>query len=432
MTQRKAHQFRLATILSARGGYLAVILLATIVEVVANPELSGLRSRLRFALNPPLGWASAYDALRNVLLFAGLGAIWLVTSPPTRLRVAVLRATAVGAALSGTVEVLQLFTDQRFASMADVVTNTVGGFVGALAAGVLVAAVRWQRGHRSTLGVPLFLFAIGHLGAVLSETLTPLFGSVPRPGIFGGPRTRLRAMLGEAHWHAGATSVFDFALAMPAGAFGVAALMELGMAGPRALILTSLLGAVGILAVEVSHGALGLPIEWTIVLTRSAGLVVGAIISLLVRPTVHRRQGVHRARMIALLTVLATALWCWRPLIPRESAREIVQGIANTAWLPLREWPYRASLLGVSQVVQLASLGFMAGALLAVWPLRSRGPLSYVWPAAVLAALIELGHAFIAGRIVDVTGFLLLFAGAWLGDAVVRRAGFTAYGEMLG
>ena len=50
---------------------------------------------------------------------------------------------------------------------------------------------------------------------------------------------------------------------------------------------------------------------------------------------------------------------------------------------------------------------------------------------AILAAVVEAGHALVAGRIVDITGFLILFAGAWLGDAVVRRAGFTRYGEML-
>src|SRR6478672_8974657 len=120
---------RLATMLSARAAYIAIILIATLANL--EPDWNdGLASqRLARALEPHVAWSDTIDALRNILLFAGFGAVWEVTSPQGRLRDAIWRATLYGCLLSTTVETLQLFSPVRFASILDVMTNTAGTFI---------------------------------------------------------------------------------------------------------------------------------------------------------------------------------------------------------------------------------------------------------------------------------------------------------------
>ena len=71
------------------------------------------------------------------------------------------------------------------------------------------------------------------------------------------------------------------------------------------------------------------------------------------------------------------------------------------------------------------------GAVLAVWPLRLQGRHAHLRPAFLLALVLELGHIVIAERLFDITNVLLACAGVLLGWTVVRRAGFTPYGEAL-
>lgn len=433
LTRRSEHRFHLATVRTARAAYVALILVATVVEAVSHPQLAGAVARFRYALEPRLSWGDAYDALRNVLLFSGLGATWLVTSPPTRLRDAVWRATVVGFVLSASVEFVQIFSARRVASIADVTTNTTGAFLGALAAGLLVAAVRARRGHRTTLGIPFFLFAIAQFGAVLAERLAPRFDVSVLSGAHGDPLQRLAFT-----WHAASPMAIThlalggIVLAIPAGAFAYVAWIELGAKRSRALAWTSLGGMALTLLVEVAHGGVGMPVDLAAAAASGVGVIVGALLAATLEARLHPMEGVTRARIVAVTTLASTVLWSWRPFIPRTSADAMAAALGRTVWLPIHAHPYTANLLGVAQVLQLAALGFSLGALLAVWPLRVKGVLGYVWPAALFAAFIELGHAALAAREVDITGFLLLFAGAWLGDAVVRRAGFRQYGTLLG
>jgi hypothetical protein len=434
VTRRQSHQFRLATVLSARASYVAVILFATIVEVARHPQLSGASARFAFAFRHPVDWSIAIDVLRNILLFAGLGAIWLVTSHVGRLRDAILRATVVGFCLSISVETLQVFTAERVASRMDVYTNTFGASAGALGAGVLVAMVRAMRGHKTAIGVPMFLFAVGQLGALLAEALAPLDRYVVGGVIRGGPRQRLAtSLLGADPLALSQLSLLDAMLALPAGAFTAIALLELGAGRALAGVSAAAIGAWSLTLVEGVHGTAGQPISLNLLLSRVLGFATGGVLAMLITPALGRAvAGVQRARLVGAVLVLTLVAWTWRPFLPRTSLAEIAQQFSRIHWMPLGAAPYTLGLLSIGHVIHLASLGVTVGALLAVWPVRARGPFSYVWPAAWLAAALELGHAFLVPRFVDVTGFLLLFAGAWLGDAVVRRAGFTRYGVLLG
>src|SRR5690348_13953306 len=182
----------------ARWGYVAVVLLATLSQLHFSPDLAAAAERLLRAFTPSLGWRDAIDGLRNTVLFAGLGAVWVVTSRSGNVRAEIRRATIVGLALSATVEGLQVFSPVRTASIVDVTTNTLGAMVGAGGVALLIAAVVAAKGARSYIGVPTFLVAGAYGGAALCESLTPLFGPAALPWTPGGPVGRLSAALEAA------------------------------------------------------------------------------------------------------------------------------------------------------------------------------------------------------------------------------------------
>ncbi|HEY7878630.1 MAG TPA: hypothetical protein VIC55_10415, partial [Gemmatimonadaceae bacterium] len=65
----------------ARAGYVAVVLLATLTDFHFNAAPALVAWRLQRALHFVTSGADVVDAARNIVLFAGLGAVWLVTSP---------------------------------------------------------------------------------------------------------------------------------------------------------------------------------------------------------------------------------------------------------------------------------------------------------------------------------------------------------------
>ena len=87
--------------------------------------------------------------------------------------------------------------------------------------------------------------------------------------------------------------------------------------------------------------------------------------------------------------------------------------------------------ISVADLAQGFLLYFPLGCLLAVWPMRRRGYLASYLPGVVIAVVGELGQPLIAGRYFDVTDILVEVAGMGIGWAIVRRAGFSEYGEML-
>src|SRR5947208_1305999 len=168
---------------AARWGYVAVVLLATLTQLHFSSDLTAAGERLVRAFTPSLGWRDAIDGLRNTVLFAGLGAVWVVSSRSGNVRAEIRRSTLVGLALSATVEGLQVFSPVRTASIVDVTTNTLGALLGAGGVALLIAAVVAAKGARSYLGVPTFLLAAAYGGAALCEALTPLFGPGALPAL---------------------------------------------------------------------------------------------------------------------------------------------------------------------------------------------------------------------------------------------------------
>jgi glycopeptide antibiotics resistance protein len=417
--------------LAARWGYGAVILLATMTQLHFSPDLAAAAQRLARAFTPSLGWRDAIDGLRNTVLFAGLGAVWVVTSRSGNVRAEIRRATEVGLALSATVEGLQVFSPVRTASIVDVTTNTLGALVGAGAVALLIAGVVRAKGARSYLGMPTFLLAGAYGGVALCEALTPLFGPAALPWTAGGPLGRLTAALAAAGPISFETlPLVDLLLFAPAGFLWIMLLREggrearwVGVAGAAAMLL---------LIAELGHGMLGYPMWWGAVLVRVVGVVVGAWAAHRALPLLTQLlRGAARARAAVLAYGALLVLWGWRLFMPRTDVQAIAAQLAPENLVPLASLAGRVDAFSALHVLQQFLLYVPLGSLLAVWPLRLRGRWAHLWPGVWLAVVIELGHTVIQERTFDVTNALVACAGLGIGWIVVRRSGFAPYGEAL-
>jgi VanZ family protein len=418
----------------ARALYVGLVLIATLLRLEFTPDLHAAGERLWRALTPNLRWGDAVDAIRNLTLFAGLGAVWIVTSVSSRLAAEIRRATLAGLALSALVEGLQLFSPVRFASIMDIVTNGLGALAGAAGTGLLVAAVQRSRGRRSYFGVPIFLLAGGYAVAIVCEAITPLFRSGAVEGVRGGPFTRLRVMLALAEplerWQ---VPWLDVPLYACAAFFAVMYLTERGGEARAAWRRVAVVAAALALVLEPAHGLLGISVRWEAAITHVLALVLGAwAAARLLPPFTQRLRGPVRARAALLGYAALLVLWGWRPLLPRTDGSEIASQLVPSQFIPMQSLAMRTDVFSAMHVAQQFFLYLPLGALLAVWPLRRRGALADLWPALVLAMLIEIGHLFIVDRTFDVTNALLAWAGLAVGWVIVRRSGYAPYGEALG
>jgi len=417
--------------LAARWGYVVVVLLATLTQLHFSPDLAAAGERLARAFTPSLGWRDAIDGLRNTVLFAGLGAVWVVTSRSGNVRAEIRRATLVGLALSATVEGLQVFSPVRTASIVDVTTNTLGALLGAGGVALLIAAVVAAKGARSYLGVPTLLVAGAYAGAALCEALTPLFGPAALPWTAGGPVGRLDAALHAAGPISFDTlPLIDLLLFAPVGFLFVMLLRERGRDARRVGVAGA--GAGLALVAELGHGMLGFPIWWGAVLVRVAGVGLGGWAAQRALPALtHLLRGAARARAALLAYGALLVLWGWRLFLPRTDLHAIAAQLAPENLVPLASLAQRVDAFSALHVLQQFLLYLPLGSMLAVWPLRLTGRWAHLWPGLWLAVVIELGHVLIVDRTFDPTNALIACAGLAIGWVVVRRSGFVPYGEAL-
>ncbi len=414
-------------LVAVRLAYVAVILIATLTNLRFSGDFGAASVRLERAMNPAVAWHDAIDALRNVALFAGLGAVWVVTSLTGKVRAEIVRATLTGIGLSVFVEGLQLFSPVREASVLDLTTNTVGAFTGAFAIATVIASVRAAKDRRSYLGIPMFLFAGAYLAAVVCEALTPLFNS----GIFellrvGGPLFRVRTALQFATpLELGQVVFTDIPLYAAAGFLGVMWMAERGTAHGRASRVVALAGGALVTAAHVTHGAFSLPIRFEAVATDVLALALGAwCASRWLAPFSQALRGAARAHAVTWAYGLLLVLWGWRPFLPEMRGEVIAAQFTRAHLIPLRSLAERADVFSAMHVAQQFLLYLPLGAILAIRPLRTMGRWAHLWPAVWLALGIEAGHVLVEGRLFDITNVVIACAGLAVGWIVVRRSGF--------
>lgn len=397
-----------------------------------DPEWAHALGRLGDALDPTIRPSDAVDGARNLLLFAGWGLVWLLTSPVGHVAVATAGATVTGAAISLSVEVVQLFSVTRTASVLDLATNTGGALLGALVVAGVQGLVAGRRPARSYLGLPAVAFAVPYATVVLGEALVPLFRQTPVPGGFGGPVSRTVASMAAFEW----SSVLqwpwlDLPLFLPAGVLVVAALAENGVPYRRAAAWTATGGVLTMATVELAHGVLGLQIVIGAGLLHAVAIALGAVLAIrLVPPFTRRWRGGERAGVVAAAYVVVVLLWILRPYVPETDPAALVEELSSGWWRPLAFLASRLDVYSVMDVVTSFFLYLPVGALLAVWPLRRRGLLRGPLPALYLAAVAEGLQLLVAARTLDITDMLVNGAGVLVGWRLMRRAGFPVRGSM--
>lgn len=418
--------------LPARAAFVGLLLLATLSSFDADPTASHVAARLGRALDPDVGARDAIDALRNLALFAGWGVVWMATCGAGRTARQLLLALGTGAAISVAVESAQLFSAVRNASLLDVLTNTIGTAVGAIAFVLLVRLAAGLRERKSFVGVPA-LFVAGSYGlACFVEAAVPLFRQEEVYGAAGGPVARLGAVLAAFSWGSFLDlPVEDFLLFLPSGLFAVAAFVESGSSYSDARNRTVALGAALALLAEFLHGPNGQPIVAGAVLVHALAVALGAFLAARFLPAWSQAlRGAARPRAMLQLLAALLALWALRPWVPEW--RPLAERLSPDWWVPLAALGGRQEVFSVADVVGPFFLYFSLGALLAVWPWRRRGWMAGPWPALVLAVGTEALQLVVQGRFVDVTDPLIQFSGAVIGWTVIRRAGYRPYGESGG
>jgi glycopeptide antibiotics resistance protein len=407
-------------------------LLATLWPFHLDPDLGRAAERMARAFRPELRGGDVIDGARNLVLFGGWGLVWAVTGRGGLPRL-LLNATLTGGLVSLTVEAMQCFARDRFASILDLTSNTLGAFAGALTLVLLALAVRSRKDARSYLGLPMMTFAGAYGLACALEAFVPLFRQSTVPGAWGGPLQRLAVT-----WRAldARASLLDpplgnALLMAPAGALFVAALAELGLGSGWAVVLATLAGALTASLAEIGHGMLGMPLDLGALATNAVAASVGAVAMAAALPALTRRhRGAARVRAFLAAYAGLMLLWSLRPYLPELSPATWAAKLARPWWIPLASLGMRRDFFSVVDVCAPFFRFLPLGALLAVWPMARTGPWRGPLPAIWLAAATEFAQVFVAGRMLDITDMLVPAAGAAVGWAILRRAGYPERGVL--
>ncbi|HWA16225.1 MAG TPA: VanZ family protein, partial [Gemmatimonadales bacterium] len=351
--------------LPARAAYIVILLLATLTPFTYDPDPGQLGYRLARAFQPYISGMDVIDGARNVVLFAGWGVVWALTTAGNASR-AVLHATITGTMISISVEAMQLLSSNRKTSILDVGTNTAGSFLGATGLILLIYLARERRGARSFVGIPTMLFAASYTAAVFFEAFSPLFSDGVIDGVRGGPFTRLQLALAampsqslfEVTWS-------DLLLFTPAGSFLVAAMSEAGVSYRGAFWRTVGLGWFLVVLAELLHGGLGQRVELGAILLHGLSVMLGAWLALryLARLTVALR-GRNRVLALMLLYVAILVVWGWRPLTPEYTLAGIAAKFSGDWYKPLAGLSLRYDFFTVVDVCNQFLLYLPFGALL--------------------------------------------------------------------
>ena len=220
--------------------------------------------------------ATAVDAVQNVLLFAGWGALWVTTSRPLPLAASIRGPALTGAAMSVMAETLQLFLPDRHASILDVMTNTAGAALGAASIAIAVQTARAMRTQKSYVGLPAAGFAIAYLCATVAEAALPLQSAAVLAARSGNQLHRMHAAVTRLDWSSlWHVPLADVVLFFPLGVFGVMAWSRWarGIGPPSGGRARG--ERFGSILIEVSHGSLGQPIQLGAAAAHIIGIVLG-------------------------------------------------------------------------------------------------------------------------------------------------------------
>ncbi len=407
-----------------RIAYLLCIGIATLLHLGFDTSLVNAVFRLRRALDPSLSFRDVVDAARNVALFLGWGATWVLTSPAPTTRRDVVIATLWGMAASITVESAQVFSQYRMASIADVATNTLGSLIGACTLWLVERRATLDMRRGTMIGIPGWLPGSALLMTALGLAFAPSSRATMAIGWSPSPIERARQVMSApaivVPWPA---LVTDAAIWLLVGLVLTIAISDrTGRVRRNQLLAWLLIVPALLVGIHAARDMAGLQREVITWQLQGASAVLGLVLGLIgLRPwrtAVTARS--TRATQLGVLVAGIGALMAWSPAswaIPKG-------GAAPFGWrqlVPMMSLFQRQDLSSVFIVLEKAGLGAALGACLA-----ARTRMGEPWPgvrtAVLYAAILEAGQFLVPGRYPDVTDILITSAAAGLVAVLVERA----------
>jgi len=352
------------------------------------------------------------DVVQNVLLFVPFGVLGVAAAGATGRwtwrRVGWVSLVAFG--LSCTVEILQLFMRDRTASISDVIFNTLGALVGAIAARwcwqLSALAIRRLQ-VEGLIGVPearLLAVAGGALGVAFLQP----FDVTLEVGVVTG---HVRAFVQEPWQFTGLRDEGIVVLVASLFAMSLAAyLLALGerAAGRKAAAL----GIGVVCALEACQVVLGsrMPGLWDAAVG-SAGICIGtglwALSNRIIWP--HLWQG-----LLIAMTIIAAAVQMLSPF-------EWAPAYRGFSWFPFLGYYTRTTFETLSHVIELALAYFPLGFCLVLGSeSRRRAVVLAVILTLSISVPIEYLQGWVVGRYPDISDVGLSLLGAWIGCRLAR------------
>jgi VanZ family protein len=411
--------------LPIRVAFLLCVLIATTLQLGFDPSWSNALWRLRTALNPAVGYKDLVDAARNVALFVAWGAVWMLTArAPAAVR-SITSATLVGMVASLTVEGIQTFSTVRFASSLDVITNTLGSLIGAVAVWIIEhrAALDMRRG--TLLGVPAWMPA----GAWLASAFGLAWAPTSRPARFlpwtPTPLERLATARATPDI-VGLTSVSaipDVIVFLLAGALAAIAVCDrAGRVRVPQLVSWALLGAGASVLAQLGRGLSGVTVEPGIVPVQIGAFALGLLVACVAMPRWRTKIPARstRALHVAIAAVAVGSLVVWWPA-SWVSTKGGVRLLSVTQLIPMYSLFQRQDLASVLLVLSKGATGAAIGA--AVAARKAVGQPVPGFRAVALVALVwELGQFVVPGRYPDITDVLIVACAGGLMAVLGGRA----------
>jgi glycopeptide antibiotics resistance protein len=374
---------------------------------------------LDITISPETGRrVSIPDVVQNVLLFVPFGITgFLAMSRRVPRPFRIVLVSGAGALLSTSVEVMQLFTVDRTTSLTDLVTNTAGALIGALAAGLLADVASRSMETLAAIGVTRARTFYPMMLATLLVCITALQPFDPSLDV-GSLVFKLRALLADP-WQT--SLIADDALEVLR--FMLLTVVLRGwlreLYFDRATLLAAAAGVLAAFALEGAQFIIQSRMPGLIdALVHSAGALAGVVVA---RASETWRPSLRVGAIAAATTVGATIM----VLNPFSWASRF----QPMEWIPFLSYYEFTSVQTVSHVVELmaayAPLGFAVAAAGVARPLATGALMTFV-----LATPLEYLQGWVAGRHPDVTdiGVSLLggLIGAWLGGP-----GWVAFGRYV-
>lgn len=356
---------------------------------------------------------SGPDFVSNVWLFTPFGCfgMWALRRPRSRI-VRALLLTVLSCALSASVEALQLFTLDRVSTASDILGNTAGGAIGAVAGIMLRTTASGLLNAGTARGIiqnAAFYPFLAALILVCAGAWEPFDVTID----VGSVVPKVRSFLHDPIQH---SAISDEGVSFTQHLLFTAALYVWLMAlkDRDAARRAAIVGVAAAFALEGSQIIIGsrMPGLWDAGVA-AAGALAGIPIGVIY---LRRRFSPIWPLVLIGATLAAAAIQQLSPFVP------VAGDPRRFEWMPFLNYYQFTTSQTVSHCAELLltymPLGF--GLALAAWAPRAR----WLFPlcaALAIAAPLEYLQRFVGGRYPDVTDIAMSLAGAWIGAWTATR-----------